>query len=185
MAKWPRRAPKAASIKGAVRSALENSSAKLTVTGRPLNFPAAWWQPRCFLEHYVAIPDRDDDSFRETLRAISYRAPGQPVYANGVQISDEKDVKRIDRLIEQAKESVAVLDEIGHDATEEEAAKAWKKVFRHSFFDEVAESTNSKKAIETKSAFGGAALASPHVAAKTGHGGAVGGRAPRADAHGC
>ena len=129
-------------------------------------FPAGLVTTAIFLEHYVAIPGRDDDSFQETLRSISYRHPEQPVIANGQQISDEKDVKRIERLVAQAKKAVAVLDAVGDDSTEEEVAIAWKKVFHHSFFDEVAVSANSAKALETKSAFGGVALASPHVAAK-------------------
>lgn len=129
-------------------------------------FPAGLMATAIFLDHYVAIAGRDDDSFRETLRAISYRHPQQPVFANGQQISDEKDMKRIERLVAQAKASVDVLDAVGDGATEEKVAKAWRKLFRHSFFDEIAEAASAAKALETKSAFGGAALASPHVAAK-------------------
>lgn len=128
-------------------------------------FPGGLVATAIFLEHYVPILGRDDDSFRETLRSLSYRTPELPVYANGVPISDEKDVERIGRLVDQAREAVAVLDELGDDTTEEDAARAWKKVFRHSFFDEVAEAANSVTALETKSAVAGAPFVARPAAA--------------------
>lgn len=95
-----------------------------------------------FIEAYVPIEGRDDEAFRETLRAISYRSKYAPVYANGVQVSDSKDTDRIGRLIEEADASVKELDNLNDDSTTElDAAKCWKKVFRHSFFDEVVNET--------------------------------------------
>ena len=93
-----------------------------------------------FIEAYVPVDGRDDEAFRETLRVISYRSKYSPVYANGMQISEDKDTDRIERLIDVAESSVEELDKLdGDDTTESHVGKAWKKVFRHSFFDEFVE----------------------------------------------
>lgn len=128
-------------------------------------FPSGLVATALFIEAYVLIEGRDDESFRETLRAISYRSKHSPVYANGVQVSDDKDTDRIERLIEQAKTSVAELDKLdANDTTDADARKAWKSIFRHSFFDEVKEVANSASTpLEQKSAFG-AGLAAPMIA---------------------
>jgi Cyclic GMP-AMP synthase DncV-like, nucleotidyltransferase domain len=107
-----------------------------------------------FIEAYVPAEGRDDEAFRETLRAISNRSKHSSVYANGVQVSDEKDVDRIARLIEEASASVRELDKLDTDnTTESDARKAWKKVFRHSFFDEAV--SEAASALEKKSVLGG------------------------------
>lgn len=132
-------------------------------------FPGGLVATALFIEAYVSIEGRDDEAFRETLRAISYRSKHSPVYANGVQVSDDKDTDRVGRLIDEAKASVEELDKLdADDATESDARMAWKKVFRHSFFDEVVkEAANSAFApLEKRSALGGAGLAAPFVASQ-------------------
>ena len=98
-----------------------------------------------FIEAYVPINGRDDEAFRETLRAISNRSKFSPVYANSIQVSENKDTDPIERLIDVAESSVEELDKLdGYDTTESDAGIAWKKVFRHSFFDKIVEeATNS------------------------------------------
>lgn len=113
-----------------------------------LKFPSGLVATALFINEYVPIEERDDYSFRETLRNISCRSEYEPVYANGVQVSDNKDIDRIRRLIEQAAAAVEELDELDDDdITASDACKAWKKVFRHSYFDEIIkEDTNSASA---------------------------------------
>ena len=65
-------------------------------------FPSGLVATALFIEAYDPVEGRDDEAFYETLRNISYRSKYRPVYANGVQISDEKDTDRIARLIETA-----------------------------------------------------------------------------------
>ncbi len=120
-------------------------------------FPGGLLATALFIEAYVPIKGRDDEAFRETLRNISYRYKHSPVYANGMQVSEDKDTDRIERLIEEAEASVEELDKLdGDDTTEANAGTAWKKVFRHSFFDEIVEeATNSALThAEKKSALG-------------------------------
>ena len=122
-----------------------------------------------FVECYTVDACRDDRSFRETLRSLSLRSKYTPVYANGVQVSDDKDTDRIGRLIDQAKDSVKELDKLdADDTTESDANKIWKTVFRHSFFDDASKNAeNSSSApLETKSALAGAGLAAPFLASK-------------------
>jgi hypothetical protein len=132
-------------------------------------FPNGLVATALFIEAYVPIEGRDDEAFRETLRAISYRSKYSPVYANGVQVSDEKDTDRIGRLIEEAKASVVELGKLDSgNTTASDAGKAWKKVFRHSFFDEVEEAANSAFVpLEKKSALAGMVVAAPFVASQT------------------
>ena len=120
-------------------------------------FPGGLVATAIFIEAYVPIEGRDDQAFRETLRVISFRSKYGPVYANGVQVSDDKDTDRIGRLIDEAKAAVEALDKLDDDnATESDACKCWKTVFRHSFFDDAAEGTakSASLAIEEKSAVG-------------------------------
>lgn len=122
-----------------------------------------------FIEAYSSIDGRDDKAFRETLRALSNRSKHSPVYANGIQVSDDKDTDRIGRLIDQAKESVRELDKLdADDATDADANKVWKTVFRHSFFEEDTRSAaNSTFApFEKKSVLGAAGLAAPFLASQ-------------------
>lgn len=133
------------------------------------SFPGGLVATAIFIECYKAEDGRDDRSFRETIRNISYRSKHTPVYANGVQVSDDKDIDRIGRLIDQAKDCVKVLDKLdADDTTDSDANKSWKTVFRHSFFDTVSkDAANSFNApVETKSALGGAGLAAPFLASK-------------------
>lgn len=112
---------------------------------------------------------RDDKAFRETLRALSSRSEYSAVYANGIQVSDDKDTDRMGRLINQAKELVNQLDKLDADgASEEDANKVWKTVFRHSFFEEETnEAANSASGpFETKSALGAAGPAAPFLASQ-------------------
>lgn len=127
------------------------------------SFPGGLVATALFIEAYTADEGQDDRSFRETLRVLSQRSKDTPVYANGIQVSDDKDVDRIGRLIDQAASSIEDLDTLDADDTSEsEARKAWRKTFRHSFFDEPATDA-STSALETKSAVG-AGLAAPFLA---------------------
>ena len=81
-----------------------------------------------------------------------------------MQVSDDKDTDRIGRLIEQAKTSVKDLDELdATEVTETEARKAWKKVFRHSLFDEA---EKAAKSAFTETVLGGTGLAAPFIASQ-------------------
>lgn len=120
------------------------------------------------IECYSAHNGRDDLSLRETLRALSNRSQYSPVYANGFQVSDDKDVDRIQRLIDEAKVSVEYLDGLdGEGVTTKDARKAWKKVFRHSFFEEPGTTTNALAGLETKSALSAPALSLAAIAGLT------------------
>ena len=124
-----------------------------------LKFPSGLVATALAVECYSAQVGRDDLSFRETLRALSYRWKHSPVIANGCQISDDKDPDRIERAIDEANAALDHLDTLDReDASEKDALKAWKKVFRHSFFDETATSTNALAGLEAKSALGSPAL---------------------------
>jgi len=133
------------------------------------SFPGGLVATALFIEAYKAVDGRDDEAFRETLRAISNRSKYSPVYANGIQVSDDKDTDRIGHLIDQAKESVKELDKLdADDTTDTDANKVWKLVFRHSFFEEATkEAANSSSApLEKKSALGAAGLAEPFLASQ-------------------
>ena len=87
------------------------------------------------------------------------------MWANGVVVSGDHDVDRIRRLADAAKDAVAALAAIGDNTTPAEARNAWKKVFRHSFFDE-ANASNAMRAPEVKAAgLAAPALISSAVAA--------------------
>ncbi len=73
------------------------------------------------------------------------------MWANGVIVSGDRDVDRVRRLADAAKDAVAALAAIGDNTTPAEARKAWKKVFRHSFFDE-ANASIALRAPEVKAA---------------------------------
>ncbi|MGK7653206.1 cyclic GMP-AMP synthase DncV-like nucleotidyltransferase [Roseovarius sp. B08] len=132
-------------------------------------FPGGLVATALFIEAYISAEGRDDEAFRKTLRALSNRSKYSPVYANGIQVSDDKDTDRIGRLIDLAKESVKELDKLdAEDATETDANKAWKSVFRHNFFEEeTKEAVNNASApLEKKSALGAAGLAAPFLASQ-------------------
>jgi hypothetical protein len=131
------------------------------------SFPGGLVATALFMEAYVSDDGRDDRSFRESLRVIARRSKYLPVFANGVQVSDNKDTDRIGRLIEQAQASLEELDDLDRDdATAQDTRKAWRKAFRHSFFDESTKAaTSSVSVLETKTAFG-AGLAAPFIASE-------------------
>lgn len=132
-------------------------------------FPGGLVATALFIEAYSAVDGRDDKAFRETLRKLSNRSKNSPVYANGIQISDDKDTDRIGRLIDEAKESVKKLDTLNaDDATDADANKIWKTIFRHSFFEEdTKDAANSASApFEKKSALGATGLAAPFLASQ-------------------
>ena len=80
----------------------------------------------------------------QALRNVANRSEYAAVYANGVCISDDKDVARLERLKNAASDAVEALDRLdGDDCDDQTAAKAWKKVFRHSYFDEIQKSEGS------------------------------------------
>jgi hypothetical protein len=132
-------------------------------------FPGGLVATALFIEAYEAASDRDDKSFRETLRTLSNRSKHSPVYANCILVSDDKDTDRIGRLIDQAKKFVQELDKLdADDATDADASKIWKSVFRHSFFEEdtKAAASSASALIETKGALGGVGLAAPFTASQ-------------------
>lgn len=133
-------------------------------------FPGGLVATALFIEAYNSVDGRDDEAFRKTLWALSNRSKYSPVYANGIQVSDEKDRDRIGRLIDQANASVKELDKLdADDTTDTNANKVWKAVFRHSFFEEeTTEAANSASVpFEKKSALGAAGLAAPFLASQT------------------
>ena len=106
------------------------------------------------IECFVSAQDRDDLSLRETLRKLANRSKYTSVLANGIVISDANDTDRIERLINEAATAVGHLDTLNGDGlSQKDAAKAWKKVFRHSFFDDIcAAEKDGWSNLETKSA---------------------------------
>lgn len=114
-------------------------------------FPAGLVATALAVECYQPVTDRDDEALYETLKALKNRSEHLPVYANGVEVSDAKDVDRIKRLRDAASDAVDALADLVDDednVTADRARKAWKKVFRHSFFD----SDTAKSCLETKAA---------------------------------
>lgn len=115
-----------------------------------LKFPAGLVITALVVECYQPVAGRDDEAFFKILTVLKDRSPELPVYANGIQVSDAKDRDRIQRLRDAASnavEALRVLAENEENVTHEDALKAWKKVFRHSFFEEA-----KTEALETKAA---------------------------------
>lgn len=129
-----------------------------------VSFPGGLVATALAVEAYQIYEGRDDLSFRETLRTLAQRSEYAPVYANGSQVSDDKDIDRIRRLIAAAKEAVEALDKLEGDVSVADAYKAWKKVFRHSFFQEAEAKASAFAGLETKSSLGGLGLAAPALA---------------------
>lgn len=132
---------------------------------RDRKFPAGLVATALAVEAYQSVEGRDDEALYKTFRVLSTRSEYSPVFANGVMVSDDKDIDRIRRMVEEANSAVEALDKISddqEDVTDTDARKAWKKVFRHSFFDqEVAETASAK--MEYKSALGTGGLAAPAI----------------------
>ena len=113
------------------------------------SFPSGLIVTALFIECYVASGGRDDKSFKETLCKLSLRPKNTPVYANGVQVSDDKDIQCIGSLIDVAKESVQELEKLGaNDITDSDSKSIWNAVFRHSFFEDDTEVLDDEEIID-------------------------------------
>jgi hypothetical protein len=100
-------------------------------------FPTGLLMTALTVECFKPVLGRDDEAFYKTLKAIGARSHVLPVYADGVQISRDKDEARLKRLQEKAAalaDELADLENKPSDHDDESARKIWKKVFRHSFF---------------------------------------------------
>lgn len=100
-------------------------------------YPTGLLMTALTVECFKPVLGRDDEAFYKTLKAIGERSPLLPVYADGIQISRDKDEARLKRLQEKAAalaEELADLEENPSDHDDESAKKRWKKVFRHSYF---------------------------------------------------
>lgn len=141
--------------------------AKVHAHRRKLKFPAGLVATALAVECYVAVEGRDDEAFFQTLKTLSFRSKYVPVFANGIIVSDDKDVDRIGRLVDEAAAAVEVLETLNVDEnslSDTDARRAWKKTFRHSFFEEPSSDEKSTR-LERKSSVGaGAALATPALA---------------------
>lgn len=112
------------------------------------------------VEAYQAVDGRLDEAFYRTLRTLGSRYAALPVYADGIVISSEADVERIQRFCDKAKELAEVLEPLTtrpNDFDDEKARELWKKVFRHSFFNPV--ETKSAQAEKSSAGVGGLGLA--------------------------
>lgn len=110
---------------------------KVEAHRKKVSYPGGLVVTSLIVDCYVPVEGRDDESFYETLVRISQRSEYSPVYADGKQISDDKDIDRIKRLVgsaEAAKEALAPA--FSEDAEDKSVRKAWKQVFRHSYFEE-------------------------------------------------
>lgn len=124
--------------------------AKVHARRRRVKFPAGLVATALAVECYHPVPDRDDEALYWTLNTLSKRLDSLPVMANGVQVSEERDIDRIARLVEEAKAAINTLGILHEaDASETDARKAWKQVFRHSFFNEPSKALEQKSALAT------------------------------------
>lgn len=112
--------------------------AKVHAYRKSRKFPGGLVATALAIECYEPVEGRDDEAIYETLKRLSRRSEYQTVIANGIEVSDQKDIDRLARLIDVAGEAVDALEPLARDdegLTDEDAKKAWKKVFRHSFFN--------------------------------------------------
>jgi len=122
-----------------------------------LRYPTGLLLTALTVECFQPVLGRDDEAFFKTLRAIGNRSHLLPVYADGVQISRNKDAARLNRLKEKA---AALADELADladnpsDHDDASARKLWKKVFRHSYFDPKEEAAKASSTAVAKGAFG-------------------------------
>lgn len=112
--------------------------AKVRALKTGTKFPAGLLVTAITVNNYVPVADRDDQAFYKTLSAIinSLRWSKQ-VYVDGVLITDDKDDLRLDRFVEAAEKATDDLARLFDGATDvsaEQTARAWKKVFSHSYF---------------------------------------------------
>lgn len=90
-------------------------------------------------ERYVALADRDDQSLRDTMRAIHSRLEASLVINHPVLIEtltkgdDDARARFLRDKLEWALGELEVLDK--WDCTEEQARKAWDSVFSTDFFN--------------------------------------------------
>jgi hypothetical protein len=126
-----------------------------------LRYPSGLLLTALTVEAYQAVDGRLDEAFYRTLRAFGSRYAAVPVVADGIVISSEGDVGRIERFCNKAKELADVLEPLATSPTDqddESGRKLWKKVFRHSFFNPVeTKAAKAEGASPTQSAFGLAA----------------------------
>lgn len=105
------------------------------------SFPASLLLTVLAVECYSAKKGRDDEAFYLTIKAIKNRLNSNKKIDNpvdGTELTDEKDADRIDRFVNALGESIDALDPLETDEenqTTKSARKAWKAVFKHSFFD--------------------------------------------------
>ncbi len=110
---------------------------KVHAAGTGRAFPAGLVVTALAVECYRPTSDGDDRALLETLGVLALRDPHAPVLANGSRVSGNKDPERIERLRVAAAEAVKALSGVrrGYDVTDEQIRKAWKAVFKHSYFD--------------------------------------------------
>ena len=109
------------------------------------NMPTGFIISKLVDERYVSKKDRDDQSVYETMVAIRNRfLADENVYhpiLSGVLISEGKEAAvtqfkdRLDTAIDD------LADLFDPDCTKKAAIKAWKKIFKHSYFDDVLENS--------------------------------------------
>ncbi|MEH6758259.1 MAG: hypothetical protein V7676_12240 [Parasphingorhabdus sp.] len=118
------------------------------------HYPSGLLLTAITVQCFKACADRDDEALYGTLKSISLINENLPVFANGIQISREKDVVRIKRLKDRAVKAIEHLDGLHNDADmdNDEARKCWKKVYKHSFFDPVVNSSETSKSARFESA---------------------------------
>ena len=112
-------------------------------------FPAGLVATALVVEEYVPVEGRDDESIYRTLLNLSERPVDRPVMANNLQISDDKDIPRIQRFVHEANIAVAALSAVENSVDAVAVESAWHDVFQHSYFD------FCDKSLETKSAGSG------------------------------
>lgn len=88
------------------------------------------------VENYVSVDGDDAASFKATLEKICTRlVRSKRVFANGIEITNEKDEPRLQRLEDACSRVGEWLDGIDDETQPAKVRASWKKVFRHSFFD--------------------------------------------------
>jgi hypothetical protein len=102
--------------------------------------PSGFIASKLVEECYQPVKDRDDEALFQALEAIRNRLNGSlDVYhpiIRGERISDgnEAAMREIKSRLEEAVNDLYVLN--NPQCTRQEAIKAWKKFFNHSYFEE-------------------------------------------------
>lgn len=118
------------------------------------------------VNHFVARPDRDDDSLRDTWTAIKAQLAfsqriGHPVYTDK-NLAEEGDecVVFFRDCLGDALETLKVLDE--YDCTRKKTGDAWDKVFNTNYFSvQIAKSDTAAKSLLQPAAVAAAGLTFP------------------------